>query len=127
MLGKQLDYSKKVKHNNLVTYHAELRYCLIMFVIQRLNNLLVNYLKDDDLESSLDVGGDMRKIQYCYCYLKKRIKEQPQTEQSPLPTSRSATDVSNPASSQPTLSPAEIQRLRELLQQRDNEISKMYV
>ncbi|XP_076801404.1 kinesin-like protein KIF6 [Clavelina lepadiformis] len=92
--------------------------------IERLNNLLSSYLEDDDLESSLDAGGDMRKIQYCYRFLKKRIKERPDppTNQEDLKGEKDASS-SDEIPPQPTLSPAEIQRLREILQQRDNEIS----
>ena len=66
----------------------------------------------------------MRKIQYCYRFLKKRIKEQPEIDKS-TPPPHATTDSSDAQSvPQPTLSPAEVQRLREILQQRDNEISR---
>ena len=63
----------------------------------------------------------MRKIQYCYRYLKKTIKERPEVS-TPLSSSKTDSQESN-SNPQPSLSPAEIQRLREILQQRDNEIS----
>lgn len=76
------------------------------------------------MESTLDVGGDSRKIQYCYQFLKKSINDRPEIEKTPISSSQ---ETANPSSDspnpQPSLSPAEVQRLREILQQRDNEIS----
>uniref|UniRef100_F6TB77 Kinesin-like protein n=1 Tax=Ciona intestinalis TaxID=7719 RepID=F6TB77_CIOIN len=85
--------------------------------LERLNELIGIYLADDDLEATLDVGGDTRKIQYCYNFLKKKIKERKE------PDEKVETVQHVPQDDGPTLSPTEVQRLREILQQRDNEIS----
>uniref|UniRef100_H2Z181 Kinesin-like protein n=1 Tax=Ciona savignyi TaxID=51511 RepID=H2Z181_CIOSA len=87
--------------------------------LQRLNELINAYLNDDDLEATLDAGGDMRKIQYCYHVLKKKVKERPEVSE----VASVEEESSNNVSPGPVLSPAEVQRLREILQQRDNEIS----
>nr|XP_002124970.1 kinesin-like protein KIF6 [Ciona intestinalis] len=84
--------------------------------LERLNELIGIYLADDDLEATLDVGGDTRKIQYCYNFLKKKIKERKEPDEV-------ETVQHVPQDDGPTLSPTEVQRLREILQQRDNEIS----
>nr|CAB3259114.1 kinesin-like protein KIF6 [Phallusia mammillata] len=90
--------------------------------IDRLNELLRAYLDDPDLEASLEVGGDMRKIQYSYRFLKGKALERSAVTkvESPKPETERQPQES---ATVPHLSPAEIQRLREILQQRDNEIS----
>lgn len=41
-----------------------------MLYISRLDELIETFLKDNDPESSLDVGADMRKIKYCFVHMK---------------------------------------------------------
>ena len=61
---------------------------------------------------TLNVGGDMRKIQYCYKRFKKLIKEKAPC----LPHD----------SDQPVLDDHQVKRLKEILEQRDNEICILY-
>lgn len=39
-------------------------------VISRLDELIETFLKDNDPDSSLDVGADMRKIKYSFVHMK---------------------------------------------------------
>ncbi|XP_069743859.1 kinesin-like protein KIF6 isoform X5 [Narcine bancroftii] len=85
---------------------------------QKLEELVSNFLEDTDTEASLETGPDMRKIQYCFQFLKTSVKElkyskpslQIENEGSPLDSNR---DVVNGTE----------MKLRELLHQRDNEIN----
>jgi len=81
------------------------------------------YLKDDDLEATLEVGGDMRKIQYSYRFLKKRILDVAEKAVDDGGERENRSEPGREPNVQLSLSPEEIQRLREILQQRDNEIS----
>lgn len=41
-----------------------------MLCIFRLDELLETFLEDNDPDSTLDVGADMRKIKYCFIHVK---------------------------------------------------------
>lgn len=41
-----------------------------MLCISRLDELIETFLEDNDPDSSLDVGADMRKIKYCFAHMK---------------------------------------------------------
>ncbi|CAG2216037.1 KIF6_9 [Mytilus edulis] len=78
-----------------------------------------NYLADNDKESTLDIGADMRKIQYCYSLLKQMVQEKPKVvEVEAQQRSPSYTDVDTGP-----YRDSENGRLKELILQRDNEIS----
>ncbi|XP_056419633.1 kinesin-like protein KIF6 [Hyla sarda] len=86
--------------------------------LQRLEEQLQIFLDDQDPESLLDVGADMRKIQYCFGFFKRALHEK----------TESVNQVTSPeiSTERPTTSSAhseEIKKLRDLLQQRDNEIN----
>ncbi|CAG2221785.1 KIF6_9 [Mytilus edulis] len=78
-----------------------------------------NYLADNDKESTLDIGADMRKIQYCYSLLKQMVQEKPKVvEVEAQQRSPSYTDVDTGP-----YRDSENGRLKELILQRDNEIN----
>lgn len=45
-------------------------FSLKILCIFRLDELIETFLEDNDPDSSLDVGADMRKIKYCFIHLK---------------------------------------------------------
>ncbi|XP_060710496.1 kinesin-like protein KIF6 [Hemiscyllium ocellatum] len=85
---------------------------------QKLEEQLNIFLEDTDPEASLDVGADMRKIQHCFQRLKCLVKDLKQcrpdgrTENGPLSPDANGDDIINTE-----------MKLREILQQRDNEIN----
>uniref|UniRef100_A0A8C0Z8M8 Kinesin-like protein n=1 Tax=Cyanistes caeruleus TaxID=156563 RepID=A0A8C0Z8M8_CYACU len=82
----------------------------------QLDELIQTFLKDRDPDSSLDVGADMRKIKYCFVHMKQIINH-PVTSGKKL----FSQDISEEKKQN-----EELGKLKELLQQRDNEISILY-
>ncbi|NXD36645.1 KIF6 protein, partial [Copsychus sechellarum] len=78
-----------------------------------LDELIETFLKDNDPDSSLDVGADMRKIKYCFVHMKQIINH-PVTSGKELVSQ----DISEEKNSN-----EELEKLKALLQQRDNEIN----
>ncbi|XP_051880813.1 kinesin-like protein KIF6 [Pristis pectinata] len=85
---------------------------------QKSQELVNNFLEDTDAEASLEIGPDMRKIQYCFQLLKSLVKELQQFR----PGLQIENEVSPPDTNGDVVNGAEM-KLRELLQQRDNEIN----
>ncbi|XP_078254896.1 kinesin-like protein KIF6 isoform X2 [Rhinoraja longicauda] len=85
---------------------------------QKLVDQVNGFLEDTDAEASLEIGPDMRKIQHCFQLLKALVKETQQCK----PGMQMDNGVSSPDPNGDVDSVAET-RLRELLQQRDNEIN----
>ncbi|NWY38957.1 KIF6 protein, partial [Sylvia atricapilla] len=79
----------------------------------QLDELIEAFLKDNDADSSLDVGADMRKIKYCFVHMKQIINH-PMTSGKKLLSQ----DISEEKNSN-----EEVEKLKGLLQQRDNEIN----
>uniref|UniRef100_A0A8C0B2Y5 Kinesin-like protein n=1 Tax=Buteo japonicus TaxID=224669 RepID=A0A8C0B2Y5_9AVES len=83
----------------------------------QLDELLETFLEDNDPDSTLDVGADMRKIKYCFIHVKVFL----------LNIDGSAAGTENNLKTftvekcQKKLE--ELKKLKELLQQRDNEIN----
>ncbi|KAM8945378.1 kinesin-like protein KIF6 [Pelodytes ibericus] len=86
--------------------------------IQRLEEHLQIYLEDSDLESSLDIGADMRKIQHGFTFLKRLLNDRKGSE-----SRRGFSELSHERPSSSTSRPEEVKKLGDLLQQRDNEIN----
>ncbi|NWV73369.1 KIF6 protein, partial [Dasyornis broadbenti] len=80
----------------------------------QLDELIETFLKDSDPDSCLDVGADMRKIKYCFVHM-KQIINRPVT--SDIKQEISEQKASNKESEE------ELEKLKGLLQQRDNEIN----
>ncbi|NXO93581.1 KIF6 protein, partial [Certhia brachydactyla] len=79
----------------------------------QLGQSIETFLKDSDPDSSLDVGADMRKIKYCFIHM-KQIINRPMTSGKKLLSQ----DISEEKNSN-----EELEKLKGLLQQRDNEIN----
>ena len=85
----------------------------------------MRYLEDRDVDATLNVGADMRKINYCFRYFKELYNQ--------LESSKQSTNNSKNANSQPANSitivdsshydSKEMKDLKDTLKQRDNEIS----
>ncbi|NWH30314.1 KIF6 protein, partial [Chloropsis hardwickii] len=79
----------------------------------QLDELIETFVKNNDPDSSLDVGADMRKIKYCFSHMKQIINH-PMTSGEKLLSE----DISEEKNSNEKL-----EKLKGLLQQRDNEIN----
>ncbi|XP_037988311.1 kinesin-like protein KIF6 isoform X3 [Motacilla alba alba] len=79
----------------------------------QLDELIETFLKDNDPDSSLDVGADMRKIKYCFIHMKQIINHPMTSGKKLLSQDMSEEKDSN----------EELEKLKGLLQQRDNEIN----
>uniref|UniRef100_A0A672USH5 Kinesin-like protein n=1 Tax=Strigops habroptila TaxID=2489341 RepID=A0A672USH5_STRHB len=82
----------------------------------QVDELIETFLEDNDPDSTLDVGADMRKIKYCFVHMKVFLLNLDGTENN-LKTFRVGKYTDKEAEEE------ELKKLKELLQQRDNEIS----
>ncbi|XP_057554171.1 kinesin-like protein KIF6 [Hippopotamus amphibius kiboko] len=85
--------------------------------ILQLEKLITSFLEDQDPESKLEVGADMRKIHHCFHYLKKLLNDQKVHR-----TSIASSEIKDQNCQEP-LKEEEYKKLRDILQQRDNEIN----
>ncbi|XP_078134394.1 kinesin-like protein KIF6 [Sander vitreus] len=92
--------------------------------IQKLEELVKAFLNDSDPDVTLSLGPDMRKIQFCFSLLKKMImnKQDGGNRHSDGRASPAAT-VREAVIQDSNHSTAEMTRLKEMMAQRDNEIS----
>ncbi|NXY71839.1 KIF6 protein, partial [Glareola pratincola] len=82
----------------------------------QVDELIEMFLEDNDPDSSLDVGADMRKIKYCFIHLKQLINQSKISDKKLTQHISEEKDTSKEAGE-------ELKKLRELLQQRDDEIN----
>ncbi|XP_053918589.1 kinesin-like protein KIF6 isoform X5 [Cuculus canorus] len=75
------------------------------------------FLKDNDPDSTLDVGADMRKIKYCFIRLKQLLNHSKASDKKQLLQHISEEKDANEAEKE------ELKKMKELLQQRNNEIN----
>ncbi|KAJ8308330.1 hypothetical protein KUTeg_013204 [Tegillarca granosa] len=90
--------------------------------LEKCEEAVSNFLADTDIDSTLSVGADMRKIQACFQILKRHVLEKPKVVEQVPATVRE--DVSHHDTG--PYSNSENERLKELVIQRDNEISILY-
>ncbi|XP_045698775.1 kinesin-like protein KIF6 [Phyllostomus hastatus] len=83
----------------------------------QLEKLITSFLEDQDPESRLEVGTDMRKIHHCFHYLKKLLNDKKIYGKSTVSSEIKDQDCQEP------LQEEEYKKLRDILQQRDNEIN----
>ncbi|NWR28922.1 KIF6 protein, partial [Tachuris rubrigastra] len=83
----------------------------------QLDELIETFLKDNDPDSTLDVGGDMRKIKYCFIHMKQLVNHPTTSDKKLLSQDISEEEHINKESRE------ELEKLKHLLQQRDNEIN----
>ncbi|XP_026551148.1 kinesin-like protein KIF6 [Pseudonaja textilis] len=83
-----------------------------------LDEQVKEFLEDPDPESILEIGADMRKIKYCFSHLKRLVND------AKLPGNQLlGPDVQEDKSSNTVIGNEELKKLKDLLQQRDNEIN----
>ncbi|XP_059877273.1 kinesin-like protein KIF6 [Delphinus delphis] len=83
----------------------------------QLEERITSFLEDQHPESKLEVGADMRKIHHCFHYLKKLLNDK-----NIHGTSIASSEIKDQNSQEP-LKEEEYKKLRDILQQRDNEIN----
>ncbi|KAK5857101.1 hypothetical protein PBY51_010367 [Eleginops maclovinus] len=88
--------------------------------IQRLEELVKAFLDDPDPDLMLSLGSDMRKIQFCFSLLKIMIMDKQRGGNGNADGKASWTAAEREDSQQ---SAAEVSKLKEMMTQRDNEIS----
>ncbi|XP_055361584.1 kinesin-like protein KIF6 isoform X2 [Betta splendens] len=92
--------------------------------IQKLEELIKAFLSDPDPEIRLSLGPDMRKIQYCFFLLKRMVlAKQEEGKRHRDGHYSAATAVQKEGLQSAQHNAGEVTRLREMLTQRDNEIS----
>ncbi|XP_013372458.1 PREDICTED: kinesin-like protein KIF6 isoform X2 [Chinchilla lanigera] len=83
----------------------------------QLEKLITSFLEDQDPESRLEVGADMRKIHHCFHHLKKLLNDKRILGKSAGPSETENQDCQEP------LKEEESRKLQEILKQRDSEIN----
>ncbi|NXF06849.1 KIF6 protein, partial [Smithornis capensis] len=86
----------------------------------QLNESIETFLKDNDPDSTLDVGADMRKIKYCFVHMKQLVNHPTTSDKKLLSQDISEEDTNTEAGE-------ELEKLKQLLQQRENEINILYI
>ncbi|XP_040408927.1 kinesin-like protein KIF6 isoform X2 [Cygnus olor] len=84
----------------------------------QLDKLIETFLEDNDPESTLDVGADMRKIKYCFSHVKQLMNHSKISDKKMVSQHTSEEKDTNKE-----VGKEELKKLKELLQQRDNEIN----
>ncbi|NWQ96249.1 KIF6 protein, partial [Burhinus bistriatus] len=84
----------------------------------QLDELIEKFLEDNDPDSTLDVGADMRKIKYCFIRVKQLMNHSKISDKKLLSQHPSEEKDTNKEAGE-----EELKKLKELLQQRDNEIN----
>ncbi|XP_029900557.1 kinesin-like protein KIF6 [Myripristis murdjan] len=87
--------------------------------IQKLEMVLKAFLDDPDPEVTLSLGPDMRKIQHCFSLLKTMIRDKLRGGDGQVAPAAAASE----AQTQGSPRPSDLTRLKEMLKQRDSEIS----
>ncbi|KAM6185107.1 kinesin-like protein KIF6 [Rhynchocyon petersi] len=85
----------------------------------QLEKLITNFLEDQDPESRLEIGADMRKIHHCFHHLKKLLNDKKLPEKRPV----SSEIQDQHQNCQEPLKEEDYKKLQDILKQRDNEIN----
>lgn len=94
--------------------------------LDRCREAVSAYLTDTDPDAILSIGADMRKIQACFSILKKFVLDQPKVKEVERTPRSARSENFGPPPEPPDTGPysnTENNRLKELVQQRDNEIN----
>ncbi|NXV20810.1 KIF6 protein, partial [Cepphus grylle] len=83
----------------------------------QLDELIETFLEDNDPDSTLDVGADMRKIKYCFIRVKQLMNH------SKISDKKLSQHISEEKDTNKEAGEEELKKMKELLQQRDNEIN----
>lgn len=102
--------------------------------IEKLKQLVQRFLDDKELDSvTLNVGADMRKINFCFKFLKELHHQLVKAAKSTNSNNSISSTTSNASNIQPNITivdsshydSKELKDLKETLRQRDNEISRI--
>ncbi|XP_044531235.1 kinesin-like protein KIF6 [Gracilinanus agilis] len=85
--------------------------------LKSLEEQITSFLEDQDPESRLELGSDMRKIHHCFNFLKKLLSERK------IPEKHESSHETKDQEGEMPLKEEEYKKLRDILRQRDNEIS----
>ncbi|XP_051941672.1 kinesin-like protein KIF6 isoform X1 [Hippocampus zosterae] len=96
---------------------------LTMEEIKKLEESVKAFLDDPGPDVTLTLGPDMRKIQYCFCLLKTMILGNRSGNCSNHDIQQSPAAITGEKDTQEHHCTEEVNKLKELLEQRDNEIS----
>ncbi|XP_061173877.1 kinesin-like protein KIF6 [Saccostrea echinata] len=94
--------------------------------LDRCREAVSAYVTDTDPDAILSIGADMRKIQACFSILKKLVLDKPKVKEVERTPRSSRIENVGPPPEPPDTGPysdTENNRLKELVQQRDNEIN----
>nr|XP_011752976.1 kinesin-like protein KIF6 isoform X4 [Macaca nemestrina] len=91
----------------------------------QLEKLITSFLEDQDPESRLEVGADMRKVHHCFHHLKKLLNDKKIFGNNTV--SNTVSSESKDQDCQEPLKEEEYRKLRDILKQRDNEIIKFQI
>ncbi|KFP30477.1 Kinesin-like KIF6, partial [Colius striatus] len=83
----------------------------------QLDELIETFLEDNDPDSALDVGSDMRKIKYCFIHVKQLMNH------SKISNKKSLSEHVSEEGYNKEEGEEELKKLKQLLQQRDDEIN----
>ncbi|NWR70976.1 KIF6 protein, partial [Centropus unirufus] len=86
----------------------------------QLDELIETFLEDNDPDSTLDVGADMRKIKYCFIRFKQLLNQSKISDKN-LHLEHFSEEKDTNKEAEEKLE--ELKKLKELLQQRNNEIN----
>lgn len=89
--------------------------------LDRLRRMVKSYIEDSDPESFLSVGADIRKINYCFQLLKSHVLEK--SKKNPSPPLQRTPAIDGVFDSSYLGNHTEVNKLKELIRQRDNEIN----
>ncbi|XP_073725556.1 kinesin-like protein KIF6 isoform X1 [Misgurnus anguillicaudatus] len=89
--------------------------------IQNLEQSVKMFLEDPDSEATLNLGPDMRKIHFCFSLLKARLQDRPVAHN--WAGDGSSTPLMDVSDGDNCKTHAECEKLKDMLIQRDNEIS----
>uniref|UniRef100_A0A2I3LN93 Kinesin-like protein n=1 Tax=Papio anubis TaxID=9555 RepID=A0A2I3LN93_PAPAN len=87
----------------------------------QLEKLITSFLEDQDPESRLEVGADMRKVHHCFHHLKKLLNDKKIFGNNTV--SNTVSSESKDQDCQEPLKEEEYRKLRDILKQRDHEIN----
>ncbi|XP_049620712.1 kinesin-like protein KIF6 [Suncus etruscus] len=85
--------------------------------LQQLEKQIATFLEDQDPESRIEIGSDMRKIHHCFHHLKKLLNDKKIQGNNTVSTETKQHNHQEP------LKEDDYKKMRDLLQQRDNEIN----
>ena len=111
-----------LKNQLAITNNTDISVSLGSDEVDKLRTLVHRFLEDRDVEASLSIGADMRKINFCFKYLKELYTQVSKSKQQQQQPNQQQATVKLVETS--LYDNKETKDLKETLKQRDLEISK---